>query len=104
MKSAPIDLDDIVPGSTLGADLVDAAGTLLLPGGANLSEAVIGSLRRRGIKALCVASAASDPAAVAARRALIERDLRVRFRHAGNSDATRLLFQATLEHLLEKGS
>ena len=104
MKSAPIDLDDVVPGSTLGEDLLDAGGHVLLPGGAILSLAVIEGLRRRGIGSLCVTAAASDAVAVLVRREQIERELRVRFRHAGNGDATRLLFQATLEHLLEKDS
>lgn len=35
-------------------------------------------------------------------RAAIEAVLRSRFRYAGKGDATRILFQATLEHLLEK--
>lgn len=31
-----------------------------------------------------------------------EAALRLRFRRAGNGEATRILFQATLEHLLER--
>jgi hypothetical protein len=101
---APIPIGDARSGDVLAAHVCDAAGRVLLPAGAVLTEASLVSLARRDIAELRVSRAALiDPAAAAIRRKEIEQQLQVRFRRAGDGDATGLLRQACLEYLLEKG-
>ena len=98
-----VPLKEVAAGAMLAADVTDAGGRILLARGALITDAVLASLRRRGIETVAVAlaedNAAADPTA---HRIVIEQEMRVRFRRAGHGAASRLLFQATLEHLLER--
>lgn len=104
MSRRVVVLQDVVAGAVLADDVVDAVGRVLLPRGTELGDATLSGLRRRGVEsvALEVAEAAEDVDRRAAHRRAVEQELHVRFRRAGEGAATRLLFRATLEYLLEK--
>lgn len=53
-RSRLLDLDNVKPGMTLSEALLDAKGEILLPEGATLTDAMLGSLRRRGVEYLTV--------------------------------------------------
>lgn len=99
-----VPLNEVAAGDMLAEDVTDAGGRILVSRGAPVTGAILASLRRRGIETIAVAiaedNAAPDPST---RRAIIEQEMRIRFRRAGHGAASRLLFQATLEHLLERG-
>jgi hypothetical protein len=91
-----IAIDAAVEGMVLSHDLRDSGGAVLLPAGAVLSAASLGSLRRRGIERLQVVPAAAppDPAALAAERERQTKRLASLFRHSASCGATaRLLDQ-----------
>jgi len=93
---------ELQPGMEVASAVVDAGGQVLLPAGAVLAEATIAGLARRDIGAVAVlVESAEDPAAVAARREHITRQLEHAFRRAGEGAATRALFDVILAHRLE---
>ena len=71
MSGTRVAMGDATAGMLLAQRLLDAHGEVLLPQGAALTEAVLASLRRRGIDHLIVGGAvaqAPQPAAAAARQ------------------------------------
>ncbi len=83
MSGRRVELDAASAGMVLAEALLDGHGTVLLPGGATLSEATLASLRRRGVEHCCVleAAAPADPAELARlRQRDVERLARL-FRH-----------------------
>ncbi|MES2740281.1 MAG: hypothetical protein V4754_04945 [Pseudomonadota bacterium] len=96
----PIDIDDARAGMILACDLSDAHGTVLLPGGASLTDATLSSLRRRGIASVSVLMAAAPPdsAALAAERARCRLRLDRLFRHSGTEQAGPALLQLLLDY------
>lgn len=106
VKTLPIDRAET--GMVLGEALRDAAGGVLLPRGATLTDAMLVGLRRRAVVELCVeeraepAAEALDPELRQIMRKAVEQRLRHLFRKAGDDAATRDFFQAVLDYRLEK--
>lgn len=97
-----VPIDEVLPGSVLGDNVHDAGGRVLLRAGTLLGGSLIESLRRRDVAVLPVeALEFLDPARQEALRAEAERRLADAFRMAGNSLASRILRQATIEFMLE---
>lgn len=93
------------PGQEVAAAVLDAGGRVLLPAGTILSEAAIASLGRREIAAIAVVvEVEEDPAATAARRERVIREVDQVFRRAGEGAATRAMYEAILAHRLERHS
>lgn len=103
MRICVTPLQDVAVGAILGEDLSDSAGRVLLPRGTRLDDSSLAGLRRRGIESVAIeVIEASDAEQLAARRIVVEQELRLRFRRAGSGSAAQLLLRAALEHLLEK--
>lgn len=96
-----VPLDQVLPGAVLGDNVQDEAGRVLLRVGAILTESAIETLRRRGVEALTLEVAAShSPEHRAVERLHLEARLQQAFRHAGEGQATRELWQALIEYRL----
>lgn len=92
-RSSDIGLDQAVAGMALAAALLDDKGAVLVPQDAMLTEAMLASLRRRGI-ARCVVWSGDgvDPAELARERAQRLVRLEWLFRHtAAHGGSARLL-------------
>ncbi|HEV7815823.1 MAG TPA: hypothetical protein VGP06_12075 [Janthinobacterium sp.] len=110
MKPSLIALADAVPGMVLAADLTDAQGSVLLPGGVALSAVNLASLRRRGIEHCSIVDsdrgnaapdAADDNAAARGRERRLERLTRL-FRASAGIGATALLLQLLIAYRREE--
>ncbi len=95
-----IDLGAARAGMVLACDLSDGHGTVLLPGGASLTEATLASLRRRGIETVNVLgqAAAPDEAALAAERERARLRLARLFRQSATEQASATLLQLLLAY------
>lgn len=104
MATKTIPLEAALPGMALASPVLDAGGSVLLPRGATLDEAVLASLRRREIAEVCVElpEPPPDQAVRELMRAAVEQRLRHLFRTAGDGPASRSLYQAVLDYRLEK--
>jgi hypothetical protein len=100
-KSSWVDLDRATAGMTLSEPILDAHHSVLLPGGAVLTDAAITSLRRRGIEQIpVVGDAASDAEREAARAAAGARLDRL-FRRSGTQSPTDLLYDYISHYRLD---
>lgn len=105
IRQETLTIDAVLPGMRLAAAVVDAAGQVLLPAGAELTESMRQSLFRRGVAELLVETEVEeDPAIVEARRVALERQLARLFRKAGNGAETMALYQAILDFRLERAA
>lgn len=96
ITAKPFSLDQTEPGMVLAQDVCDAGGGRLLALGAELSDATIASLKRRGVECVMVAVEETlTPEQRAAREAEIRRLTEHLFRAAGN-DPMLLKLRATL--------
>jgi len=88
-----IALEQAEPGMTLGAALLDAHGSVLLPQDAALTESMLASLRRRGIERCVVwqAADAPDPAALERLREQRLQRLEQVFRHCAHAEGSQAL-------------
>ncbi len=102
MTHQALALHEALPGMRLAVDVVDTSGQILLPAGAELSEALIRSLGRREIEGVIV-EREPDPVASQVARERVERQLVQLFRHAGQGFETNELRQAVLAFRLERG-
>ena len=101
-KTETLATNCLQPGMQVAAAVVDAAGRVLLPAGAELSESTIASLGRRGIAEVAVAVEVEvDPAEREARRQRVLAQLDRLFRRAGEGDATLALYRAVADYRLE---
>jgi chromatin segregation and condensation protein Rec8/ScpA/Scc1 (kleisin family) len=84
-----IDLSLAGAGMVLAAPLLDAHGSMLLPQGSTLTDAVLNSLRRRGVERCTISLPADavDPAERARQRELACARLQHLFRHSARQDA-----------------
>lgn len=100
-KDLPLDMVEV--GMVLADEVRDARGTVLLPKGASVSEAVLTGLGRRGIETLpvLVTPALSDDE-VAERRLLVARRLDRLFRLAGDDRSVRELKRQVEIYMLEQ--
>lgn len=93
---------DLQPGMQVAVAVADEAGRVLLPAGAEITEATIASLRRRGIEQVGVeVEAADDPAALEAHRQQVTAQLDRLFRRAGQGPETRSLYDAVSRYRME---
>ena len=92
-----ISLEEASAGMQLAEDLLDTAGHVLLPKGAELSAATLVSLSRRGIEHLAVEIPDAPEDVEGRREAMRQRLLQV-FRRSGDDPTTRALLHAILEH------
>jgi hypothetical protein len=94
-KYKQFDLDDAVAGMILAAAVHDHQGSVLLPAGATLTEALLTSMRRRGIDHVQVVDDAVSPQELAEERERVGQRLAHLFRRPrpGAADA---LLQAQL--------
>lgn len=96
-------LTQLQPGMKVAAAVADEAGRMLLPAGAELSEAIITGLGRRGIEQVGVElELPEDPAALAQRRQEVSERLGRLFRRAGEGEQTQALYQAVERYRLEQ--
>lgn len=95
-------LDALLPGMKVAEALLDKAGGVLVPTGAEITASMLLGLARREVQSVKVElEVAADPALTKARRAEIVADLDRIFRQAGDATETRTLYQAVLEYRLE---
>lgn len=98
-------LDEVMPGSVLADEVLDAQGKVLLPKGSAVTEATLESLRRRDILTLPVRVATALSAdQETARRERIARRLQHIFRNAGDGAPARELQQQVSEYRLGQRS
>jgi hypothetical protein len=92
-QTCEIALEQAEAGMTLGAALLDANGSVLLPQDAALSEAMLAALRRRGIERCVVwqAAEAPDPAVLERQREQRLQRLEHVFRHCADADGSQAL-------------
>lgn len=96
-----VDLDDAAAGMVLAADVLDHQGSVLLPNGAALTEALLRSMRRRGIDSVPIVDDAVDPALLAAERERVAVRLAQLFRQPGPGRADALLREQLASYRME---
>jgi hypothetical protein len=100
LETLPVDL--LEPGMQVASALVDEGGRVLLPEGVELSEITIASLRRRGIREVCVErEVEEDPVVLEHHRRQVTEKLDRLFRHAGQGSETRALYQVVARYRME---
>ena len=83
-----IELAEATAGMTLAAAVLDERGSILLPKDAPLSDSMLASLRRRGLRSCVIwAPLAEDGAGAAAAAARAQCRLDSLFRHTGQDEA-----------------
>jgi len=104
-RQTPLGIDALQPGMRLAASVADAAGQVLLPAGAELTENMLHSLRRRGVAELLIETEVDeDPDVLEARCAGLKKQIGQLFRKAGEGQETRVLYQSILDFRLERGA
>lgn len=91
-----LDLDEAVAGMVLFEDVIDGYGSVLLPRAATLTQAMLTSLRRRGVDTILVIN---DDDPVAKRERLQQRLARI-FRKGHEGTADRILRKYVTEYRL----
>lgn len=104
MKTAKVlPLDQAQPGMLLAAEVCDPSGAVLLAAGAELTEALLPSLARRGVKQVQVeVEETLSPEELAARREETARRLDRLFRHEGDDPLMDRLKAAVLSYRLRR--
>jgi hypothetical protein len=92
-KYKQVDLDDVVTGMTLWEAVLDGRGDVLLPDATVLTDAMITSLRRRGIDRVYVVNDDISDVDLQAEKERVQQRLGVLFRKCGNSPACTILLQ-----------
>jgi len=90
--------DEVEPGAVLFEEVRDAQGTVLLPAGTTLTEALLKSLRRRGVEALCIVNDEISEAELAAERERWKNRLAVLFRRCESDTAGKTLMQYLIDY------
>ena len=86
-----VDLDDAQAGMVLSSDVFDHQSSVLLPAGAALTEALLKSMRRRGIDSVQVVDDTVSSQELTAEREFIAGRLTRLFRRPGASAADAML-------------
>lgn len=95
-------LAEVMVGMRVAEAIVDDGGRILVPVGADVSEGMLLSLRRREVLEVTVEhEVEEDPQAYQAYRARLVAQLDLVFRKAGDDEPTRQLYAAVLAHRLE---
>jgi hypothetical protein len=90
-KYKQLDLDDAEAGMVLSTAVLDHQGSVLLPAGAALTEALLTSMRRRGIDVVQVIDAAVSTHELDAERERVDARLAQLFRRPGQTAADAML-------------
>lgn len=97
--------DQLLPGMVVAEAVVDEGGRVLIPAGVALSESTIASLVRREVPAVKIErQEAEDPAKAEAYRQSLRERLDYLFRHAGQGEPSRALYQTIFDYRLERRS
>ena len=86
-----IDLDDAAAGMVLAADVLDHQGSVLLPAGAPLTEALLTSMRRRSIDSVRVVDDAISSEDLERERERVDARLAQLFRSPAPGEANAVL-------------
>lgn len=86
-----LDLDDAEAGMVLAADVLDHQGSVLLPAGAPLTEALLTSMRRRAIDSVSVVDDAISSEDLARERERVDARMAKLFRDPAQNEANGLL-------------
>jgi hypothetical protein len=100
----PLSLSQAVPGMVLSEDLHDAQGNILLPYGSTLTDAILRSLQRRGVKMLSVVADASPVIDQAAQRDYHRARLARLFRKCNDDQGCRVLRNLMTQYRLGEKS
>lgn len=92
------DMDDVIAGMVLAEAVHDSHGGVLLPSATTLTEAMLTSLRRRGIDSVFIVNNAISEAELEAERERIRKRLAELFRHCSSNRACAVLAQRILEY------
>jgi len=99
-----VPLAEVSIGMVVAEAVTDAAGHLLVPAGAEISESMLHGLARREIAEIRIVRAVEeDAAAREARRARVVQQLDRLFRKAGDGAETRQLYHAMLDYRMRSG-
>ncbi len=99
-----VPLSEVCVGMLVAEAVTDAAGHLLVPAGAEISESMLHGLARREIAEIRIVRAVEEDAAASeARRARLAQQLDQLFRKAGEGAETRQLYQAILDYRMGEG-
>lgn len=95
----------LLPGMVVAEAVVDESGRVLIPAGVALSESTIASLVRRDLPALKIErEVAADPAEIEAYRLSLLQRMEHLFRHAGQGEPARALYQTIIDYRMEHRS
>jgi chromatin segregation and condensation protein Rec8/ScpA/Scc1 (kleisin family) len=100
-RQTTIDLEDATAGMVLSSVLLDAGGGTLLPKGAELTDALLTSLRRRGVERIAIVDNSQSDAELAAERERVAKRLASLFRKCANQNATNALQNSILLYRVE---
>ncbi|MBV8665397.1 MAG: hypothetical protein JO269_02835 [Burkholderiaceae bacterium] len=95
-----LDLDEAETGMKLAAAILDSHGGTLLPAGVELTDAMLTSLRRRGVDMISVVNERVSEADLAAERERVQQSLTRLFRRCGERGASSALRQSILRYRL----
>jgi hypothetical protein len=101
-KYRQMDLDNVVPGAVLGEPVADGRGVTLLPSATVLNDAMITSLRRRGIDTVFVVNDDVCAAELQAENERVQQRLATLFRKCDGNLASAELFQCMTTYRLGK--
>jgi hypothetical protein len=96
-----IELDDASAGMVLSSVLLDAGGGTLLPKGAELTDSLLTSLRRRGIERIAIVDDRVSEAELSVERERASKRLAVLFRKCATQNASTSLQNSILLYRLE---
>lgn len=100
IESVP--LAEIAVGMVVAEPVLDSAGRVLVPAGAEVSESMLLGLRRRDVAEIRVErEVEEDPAVSEAYRVKLVAQLDLLFRQAGEGAEMRVLRQAVLDYRME---
>lgn len=95
-----LDLDDVVAGMTLADSVFDGQGGMLLPRGTILTDAMLLSVRRRGIDRLVVLDDTVSETDLAQERERQQQRLALLFRRCGDQGSSALLLHSVTRYRL----
>lgn len=95
-----VDLDDASAGMVLHGAVLDAQGGVLLPDSATLTDAMLTSLRRRGIDRILVVNDDIPEEELKAERERVQKRLARLFRNSQAAGANAALLQRMMEYRL----
>lgn len=96
-----LDLDDVAAGMILFDAVRDGQGNVLLPADTELTDAMLTSLRRRGIDALDVVDTDITDEEIAAERARVQQRLTSLFRKCNAEHTSQILLRHLTDYRMD---